>query len=95
MSGCCVNCNKSLLQRPFGKAALKTVLRGILRYGGRIIAVKAGTAVILTSDQVFQIPDRQIRKAVHADLLCNFFNRIMAGNQILLRVNIGSVIAGI
>ena len=69
-------------------------VRGKIRRFGRIMPGKAGIAKAFPSgNHVMQGIKAQIRQGICSQQFCNFLHRVVAGNQILFRRNIGTIIA--
>ena len=50
---------------------------------------------MIVTGQAVQVPDRQISQGICPNHLTDLGNRMMAGDQVFLRVYVGSVITGI
>ena len=61
---------------------------------GRVLSCKARTAELIRTDKVTQSVYRQIAKGIGAYDLCGLLYGMMAGYEILLRIDIRAVVAG-
>ena len=61
----------------------------------RILSAEAGVAIVIVTGQAVQVPDRQKSQRVCSNHLTDLGNRMMAGDQVFLRIYVGSVITGI
>ena len=74
----------------------KSVFRPVGRHGGRVFSAEAGGAeAVVRSGEQRRLFQRQIAQTVHADDLRDLLHRMMAGDQVFLRIDIRSVIAGV
>ena len=61
----------------------------------RILSAEAGVAIVIVTGQAVQVPDRQISQRVCPNHLTDLGNRMMAGDQVFLRIYVGPVITGV
>jgi hypothetical protein len=78
-----------------GKPLLEPSLAVSPRNRGRVAPAEAGIAIVIVTGQAVQVPDRQISQRVCPNHLTDLGNRMMAGDQVFLRIYVGPVITGI
>ena len=78
----------------FRKTALEPVLSGVRGDRGRVLPGKARMAVPILSGQRAELFRRKVSQRIRADHLRDLRYGVVAGDQVLLRIDIGAVIAG-